>query len=229
MENNDYVLKDGVSWEGVLKGVKKHPDKYQPIFEAFTNALEAVASRPHEPMNTGKIVVSFNYASDMYSDTSRLISISIEDNGIGFDDLNFNRLLRYKDTSKGFNNRGSGRLQYLHFFENTQVQSVFKDEGQLKKISFKMSKSAPYLTANSIVFFQSLEDLDTGNTGTRLEMINPLESKDQNIYRQITLEDFKAKILSRYMLLFCVYRDDFPTITFRRIKDDAHVIEFATI
>ena len=154
MENNTYILKDGVSWEGVLKGVKKHLDKYQPIYEAFTNALEAVASRTDEPMSTGRIIVSFNYASDMLSDKSRLISISIEDNGVGFDDLNFNRLLRYKDTTKGFNNRGSGRLQYLHFFENTQVQSVFKDGEQLKKITFKMSKSAPYLNANSIVFFE---------------------------------------------------------------------------
>lgn len=229
MENNTYILKDGVSWEGVLKGVKKHQDKYQPIYEAFTNALEAVASRDGEPMNTGRIVVSFNYASDMYSDRSRLISISIEDNGVGFDDLNFNRLLRYKDTTKGFNNRGSGRLQYLHYFENTHVESVFKDEGQLKKISFNMSKSAPYLSANSIVYFESLEDVDSGTTGTKIEMINPLENKDQNIYRQLTLEDFKAKILSRYMLLFCVHRDDFPTIIFRQIKDSVHVVEETTI
>ena len=74
MENNSYIVKDGVYWNGVLKGVKKHNDKFQPIYEAFTNALESIALRPRENMNTGKVVVSFNYASDMLSDTSRLIS-----------------------------------------------------------------------------------------------------------------------------------------------------------
>jgi hypothetical protein len=229
MENNSYIVKDGVYWKGVLKGVKKHNDKFQPIYEAFTNALESIALRPSENMNTGKVVVSFNYASDMLSDTSRLISISVEDNGVGFDDTNFTRLLRYKDTTKGYNNRGSGRLQYLHYFETTQVNSAYKDGDELKEISFKMSKSTPFLTANSIVYFQEIKDLESGTTGTKVEMINPIENKDQNIYRQLTLEDFKAKILSRYMLLFCVYREEFPQIIFRRIKDDAHVIDELTI
>ena len=117
----------------------------------------------------------------------------------------------------------------MHYFETTQVNSAYKDGDELKEISFKMSKSTPFLTANSIVYFQEIKDLESGTTGTKVEMINPIENKDQNIYRQLSLEDFQAKILSRYMLLFCVYREEFPQIIFRRIKDDAHVIDELTI
>ena len=34
-----------LNWRGVLKGVTKAVDPYQPLYEAFTNSLEAIELR----------------------------------------------------------------------------------------------------------------------------------------------------------------------------------------
>ena len=66
MYNEEYFQKaTGMSWAGVLRGISKSDNPYQPIFEAITNSLEAILMR----MSNGEefnpcITVSFFYDAD---------------------------------------------------------------------------------------------------------------------------------------------------------------------
>ena len=40
-----YLPSKGLNWRGVLKGMKKATNSLQPIYEAFTNSLEAIDLR----------------------------------------------------------------------------------------------------------------------------------------------------------------------------------------
>lgn len=40
-----YISSEGLSWRGVLKGFPKATNIMQPLFEAFTNSLEAIDMR----------------------------------------------------------------------------------------------------------------------------------------------------------------------------------------
>ena len=40
-----YISSEGLSWRGLLKGFPKATNIMQPLFEAFTNSLEAIDMR----------------------------------------------------------------------------------------------------------------------------------------------------------------------------------------
>ena len=57
-ENNTYISGDGVYYEGVIRDVKRSKISLQPVYEAFTNSLEAI--RIKEELNKdfkGKIEI----------------------------------------------------------------------------------------------------------------------------------------------------------------------------
>lgn len=85
------------------------------------------------------------------SRTIQFLSIDIIDTGIGFNDDNFGRLRRLYDESKGQNNFGTGRVQYLHFFNNTDIYSVFEEEGLKYKRRIVLSKNF-YATQKSVIW-----------------------------------------------------------------------------
>lgn len=43
-----YISSEGLSWRGVLKGFPKATNIMQPLFEAFTNSLEAIDMRKRQ-------------------------------------------------------------------------------------------------------------------------------------------------------------------------------------
>ena len=95
-----FISAQDLNWRGVLKGVSKAADPLQPLYEAFTNSLEAIELRKRkEDHFTPRILVDFYYDTDTDGNNSDLSKMVISDNGIGFDDENFKRLLVFKDES----------------------------------------------------------------------------------------------------------------------------------
>lgn len=112
-----YISSEGLSWRGVLKGFPKATNIMQPLFEAFTNSLEAIDMRKRQDDTfLPYIHLDFYFNQTTDNENDGLIRFSITDNGVGFDDENFNRLKVFKDDSKGDGNKGSGRIQFIQFF-----------------------------------------------------------------------------------------------------------------
>jgi len=210
-----YLVNEGLYYPAVLNEVSKNNVPLQPLFEGFTNAFEAIALLKSDP-SEHQITVKVFYDQGLF-DEKRMNKIVIEDTGIGFNDQEFRRFLTFKDTRKGFHNRGSGRLQLIHFFSSVQYESVFEGNGEFKARKFHLSKSAPFLKVNAIAYLDEYGSREDTHPHTSLTLSGLLSTKDQVAY-DMTLANYKEAIINRYIQYFCAHRDALPKIVFQAYK-----------
>ena len=204
--NGAFVPQD-ISYPTLMKKhVKKHSSYLQPIFEAISNSLEATSGKDDI------ITIRINKAKTLNQEQYSFLSIDIIDTGIGFNDDNFGRLRRLYDESKGQNNFGTGRVQYLHFFNNTDIYSVFEEEGLKYKRRIVLSKNF-YATQKSVIWSSEKEvvDIDTP-IGTMVSFYYPLSDEDKEKYNELTTTELRDRILIHYLSRFCLNRDNLQQI-----------------
>lgn len=185
----------------------------QPVFEAFTNAIEAIKIKTQKiGKYDGEIVININ-AIETTTDLNEFNSLSITDNGIGFNEIEFRRFNKYKDYTKGFKNLGSGRIQFVHYFDNTIVKSNFEEEGKYFEREFVISKKKSFLNNNAIVFHRFCKPTEQKITGATVTFNTLIE--DSQIYNQLSDQSLKVAILERYIQYFCYNKKTFPKIIIR--------------
>lgn len=208
--DNEYITTRDLLFQGVLHDIKKSRTALQPIFEAFTNALEAIKIREKiEKGFKGKVLLKIN-AVETTSENPEFHNLSIEDNGIGFNEEEFQRFNIYKDFTKGFKNLGSGRIQYVHYFENTVVRSIFEINGISYEREFVVSKKDTFLKQNAIVFHRHCKVSEAKDTGTVITFNTLLEHS--GTYNGLTENSLKAELLARYIHYFCHEKNNLPEI-----------------
>lgn len=164
-----YITSDGLNWRGLLKGFPKATNLMQPLFEAFTNSLEAIDMRKEQGDDFSPYIrLDFYFNQTIENENDGLTRLSITDNGIGFDDDNFARLKVFKDDTKGYDNRGSGRIQLIHSFTTVTYESVFKQNDVYKFRKFVLSKADSFLQHNSII---RLDEEGNANNGAEIKTI----------------------------------------------------------
>lgn len=226
--NNSFIRREGVFYPQILKSIKKNSNALQPIFEAFTNALEAILLNNNQK---GKITLELYFTKNLLNELA-FDKIIIKDTGKGFDDNEFGRFLTFADARKGFNNKGSGRLQLIHFFEKCEYSSVYKEsDTTYKKRTFNISKANKYIIENNtITFLKETKELVgySGNTGTTLTLQNLLSNHDAVNYSLSAL-DLKEKIVNHYIQFFCLHRNTLPEIIIQQyVNDEAQEPVFIT-
>jgi hypothetical protein len=106
-----------------------------PLFEAIVNSIQAIDDA-HE--KDGRIEIEvFRNTENLFSDSDRshaeINGFLVKDNGIGFDDQNFEAFstsdTTYKATRGG---KGIGRFMWLAAFDRAEIESVFKSNGKTK-------------------------------------------------------------------------------------------------
>jgi hypothetical protein len=115
-------------------------DALQPIFEAVSNSIHAIYARwgDQAPFK-GKIevVVHTNRGkSDIWA--------TVEDNGIGLDDENFDAFLTTDTDHKiSFGGKGVGRLLWLDCFGSTRIVSRYLQDGSMRerRFTFRLSNT----------------------------------------------------------------------------------------
>lgn len=209
-KDNQFIIAQDLSFVGVLHDIKKSKTALQPIFECFTNALEAIKIKQKiAPKHKGEILLKIN-ASETTVQSTELNSISITDNGIGFNDEEFKRFNTFKLTNKGFKNLGSGRIQYVHYFDTTTIKSVFEKEGKYFEREFVVSKREDFLKQNAIVKHRICKETSDTTTGTTVAFSTLLENS--GIYNDLNENTLKEKILERYIHYFCYNKTKLPKI-----------------
>ena len=213
-DRNRFVAYQGLRWSGILKGISKSQNPFQPLFEAFTNSLESIRMRQairesFQPY----ITITLNFNSDLGAEGTDLHSINIIDNGIGFDSQNFNRLKTFKDDTKGFNNRGSGRIQLIHSFQLVNYKSFYNEEGEIYFREFTLSKMKRFIDNNSIIYNIQEPILQQPNEEikTELELLNPI-TKDGKEFAKYSVDDIKKILINHYILAFCNIKASLPQI-----------------
>ena len=218
--NLGYIKAFGTRYDGRIQKIAPSPDKLRPIYEAFTNAYDAIKT-----YSEGKIVIRIHLNKTLYSGKDEELefdNITIEDNGVGFNDNEFNRFLNLDDTSKGIGNKGSGRVQFIHYFEKAEYESVFADETSstgFRKRIFTLSQNAAFLQQNAIVRLDFDDEVSATASHTILKLSNPLEFKNQKnreYFKTLSTEDLKQNVRDTFIALFCDNRDNLPEIKFQR-------------
>lgn len=197
-----------VDYESLMRRrIKKSQNSLQPIFEAFSNSMEATSGANNSITIELHHVKNQNIFGEEYS----YGAISIVDDGDGFNTENFKRLERLYDESKNKNNLGSGRVQYLHFFKVTQIESYYTENGETHLRQIELSKDF-FKDHYSVI--RSLDSVvDASKSGTRITFFFPLSDEDKQKYESFTTSDIKDAIIKRYLHIFCMRRDNLQKIS----------------
>lgn len=213
-ERNKFVPYSGLKWSGILKGIQKSQNPLQPLFEAFTNSLESIRLRKNKGEEfAASINISLCFNLGIDGNSTELYAIEVTDTGIGLDDINYNRLITFKDDTKGFNNRGSGRIQFVHFFEYAYYTSVYKEGDSLSRRSCVLSCNNIFMRENSLLYLDETQNVINQEIETKLTLETPLSDKDKRYYSALSLEEIKKAIVAKYILSLCSMRNDLPRIT----------------
>ncbi len=176
---------------GLMNFIKKSSNPLTPLYESISNSFESVILAK---VKAPEITITFHF-SGLLDDAKELEDISIQDNGEGFTPEAF---LRFKNTfnfRKGFNNRGTGRIQYLHRFENVLINSIYQDnEGGTFLRKFK---------CNTFQFIDNDTCTPIAATERKTTVtLNRLKSSkaDNKFYSNLKIKELRALLLSRFSL-----------------------------
>ena len=160
------------------------------------NALEAILKNSGLPEETREILIRLNF-TQLLDEMRSLESIDVIDRGVGFDEENFERFETLLDKSKGYCNRGSGRIQLLHRFNHALVESYFRQGGQLYIRKFECSP-------NLFVYNKQLDLFPQQHaTGTRVTLLQPIMNKsERETYDTLTAEKLKQNLREHLALWF---------------------------
>lgn len=113
-----------------------------PLFEAIINSIHAIEdAKPQD----GKIEIEvFRNTSNLFAESDRshaeISGFLVKDNGIGFDDQNFEAFSTSDTTYKAARGgKGIGRFMWLAAFDHAEIESVFRSDARMKCRRFTFS------------------------------------------------------------------------------------------
>lgn len=202
-----HFLKQFIDYPSMMRRhIKKHSSYMQPFFEAISNSLEATLG------SNDTITVRLQLRTTTIPDKYSFLSLEIEDTGIGFNDVNFERLQRLYDETKNCNNFGTGRIQYLHFFDKTDIHSIYEKDGRkyLRRIVLSLNF---YPSHNGVIWYSDAKEVDYNQPcGTSVSFFYPLKDEDEEKYNELTVDDIYEKIYIHYLSRFCINKDNLQKI-----------------
>ena len=177
---------------GLMKIIPASKFQLTPLFEAVTNSIESLAAISDETEKKIEINLYFN---DQDKNHLLLEKINIHDNGAGFTSEAFSRFKEILDSSKGYNNRGTGRLQYLHRFEEVSVDSNYFENNEWLNRRFKCNKQN-FIYGNEIP-----KPSKVNNHYTNISMYGFCPQKgDEEFFNKLTFEKFASLIRAQFTL-----------------------------
>lgn len=225
---SEFIKAIGIFYKNELNAIKKSGVQLQPVYEAFSNAWESIEERFHgELMRHGRIRMEFHYTMGLFKNdaenrTATLDKIVIVDNGIGINPSSYDRLLTLRDNSKSIRNKGTGRIQFAHYFDETTFDSIYSiDNHNGRHIVMTLSKKSAFLNNNAILRKDLEEDVTDGESYTKVTLNRILDDKrDAKFYGEISLENIIIEIKHHFLARLCESRSSLPTIELVRYEDN---------
>ena len=214
----------GIWYPSELKTIKKKEDSpLQSIFEAFTNSLEAISIlKKISPQDyKGEITISLYLAKNLHTQEKKTYDFQkllISDNGIGFNDEEFERFINLRDDRKNFSNKGTGRIQFIHTFNKTFITSTYASEDSstgYKERVITLSKTEAFLKQNAIIRLDAEEIIVADKSSTTVEFNTLLDRKDWEYFSSLTAIEIKRELIRHYLAGFCENRNDLPKISIK--------------
>ena len=185
-----------VNIKRAVENIRSNTTVYTPIVEVIVNAIQAIASNGGKD---GKIAIRVHRAEQLKLDGGlpEVLTIEVEDNGIGFTDENrqsFDTL--YTDLKINEGGKGFGRFTCLKYFENLHVESVYRDKVGYTQRRFSMGKS------NDIIVNEKISE-STELKSKSVILLDTL-NKEKSIEKKLTTI---ARILVEKLLPYFITKD----------------------
>lgn len=214
----EYIKARGIRYANELPTIRKKKDApLQSVFEAFTNAWEAIREKySDEHLNRGTITLELYCISNATSSENGIYDfdkLCVVDNGVGLNDASYERLINLRDDSKHFSNKGTGRIQYIHTFDETVIESVYKkDNGIFCKRKVTLSKKEAFISKNAIMRLDEEAEVHAADSNTIVTFLRPLEGNDTYYFQTLNIDVLKEEIIKHFLSLFCDNRTILPHI-----------------
>ena len=197
---------------GSLKNTRINHNYYAVVDELFSNAIDSYLIRKDKyPSAEGlKINVFIEFFAKDLEDRQFDLKIICTDNGAGLGDDQTKAFVTkdtsYKDDLKisGIGKcKGSGRIQFFHYFSNLKIDSVYCIGDKFKRRTLSVGENVKEIDENS---FKVEEASDTGTkTVISLDVIKP--DVYERIFSNIDLRDkFSADTLKHYVMIAFLQR-----------------------
>ncbi|KRD55833.1 ATPase [Acidovorax sp. Root275] len=146
-----------------IENIRSSTTVYTPIVETVVNAIEAIEAK-EEANGTVEIRVRRSPQSEVDDGESKILDVSVTDNGVGFTDENRNSFdTLYSDLKIKQGGKGFGRFTCLKYFDDLTVESCYFDEA-FKKRTFSMGKGQEIIVNEKVV------ESETTTTGTTVTL-----------------------------------------------------------
>ena len=143
---------------GSLKNTRINHNYYVVIDELLSNAIDSFLIRCKENNLQDDLHVEFiiDFFQEQLFGNSINLKITAIDNGAGFDDKRTKAFVTKDTTYKddlaidGIGTcKGSGRIQFLHFFKKLEIDSLFWDQNNLKRKTLLINETAKEVNEDS--------------------------------------------------------------------------------
>ena len=216
-----FIEQEDVYYPSVLKKIRNSTEQLQPLYEAFRNALEAIDGC------NDKIILRLFHSKSSVDNIVEFERFEIEDSGVEFNDVEYDRFKRIFDSRKGKNNQGSGRIQFLHFFQETEFKSTFYDKKTAYRRFFKISKRKEYIYDNNAIILADgtvpLGKEEEHQRGTIVTFKYCWDDKDRILYSEMTTKKLKNLLLDHYIAYFCIHKNELPVIQIEYYINGVHI------
>lgn len=152
-----------INIDRIVKDIKSRTTYLTPIIEAVCNSVDAIGTNRID--GYVKIIVKRDCqtTTDGQSDTNgNIVAIDIIDNGVGFTDENAESFDTFRSGYKmQQGGKGFGRFMYLKYFRSVSIDSVFEENGQLKRREFTFGHKSEIIENEKITILE--EQQQTGS------------------------------------------------------------------
>ena len=214
------VSKAFMNLTGAMDVIKMSKNPLAPFYEAITNSLEALSQIRNRI--SSEIEVQFRFTG-LFDDRLALEQVEIIDNGAGFNEENYNRFREFFDKSKGYDNRGTGRLQYFHRFQRVEIDSTFESNEKYYRRVINCNKL-------NFIVKETLDEVITESSKTIVALCDYSASvSEAEYFTSVTIDEITKSIKSHFLLRLYLdnKKDGFkaPTIKISFFKKDTLIEE----
>lgn len=191
----------------VAEDISIRVDQFSVLFEIITNAIYANATEIRCELNSFDTPIEFDPQTPA---KKRLDTITVIDNGDGFDDENYKSFSTYRtERNKDLGCKGVGRLIYLKVYENVSFVSRLKNEQEVRSFDFVLDFDPELITKVS----EKVEENDTriSLSGLTAQYLNPKKHLDRRIF--LDCGEIREKVLVQIIPTLYFYKKKGINIT----------------
>jgi len=184
----------------INEDISNRVTQYDVLYEAITNAVHA---------NAREVVCKFHSYDNPLNENGialaqkKVDTISVIDDGEGFNDDNFNSFSKYRsEFKKALGGKGVGRFVFLKVYENVNFKSSLRKSQQQRTFKF----DADFDTDNLITISQAVEKSETE---VKLSSLTPqYYNTEKHLDRRIELDllEIRERILFHLLPILFFYK-----------------------